>query len=642
MCGLTVLWDPDQRLSPNIRHTRAEAMTTALHHRGPDAGAVWADERAGLLLGHRRLSIIDLSDAGAQPMVSRCGRYVLAYNGEVYNAAALRAGVDVPLRGHSDTELILEHAAKHGLRKTLQTLTGMLALALWDRKTRTLTLARDRVGIKPLFYGVHGGVLRVGSELKALMADPDLPRELDRTALTGFARHAYVPAPHSILAGVNALPPGCMATVTPDLAVEVTRYWDLRDIAATTSRAALSDTESLAALEESLTEAVRSHLVADVPVGAFLSGGVDSSAVVALMTKVVPGRVRTFSIGFAEDGYDESAYAAAVAKHLGTEHTTLMVTSAEAQAVIPALPTMFDAPFADPSQIPTFLVSKLAREQVTVALSGDGGDELYAGYTRYAWGERLRRRVLPWPAPLRQGVAAGLDTLGPGFWNKLETVLPGGLLPSQLADKAVKLAEVLRLDDPGALYRRLVSQWRDPDLLVPGAEEPATVLWDEALTREIPDPVARMQLLDALTYLPDDILTKVDRASMAVSLESRVPLLDHRVVEQSWALPRTLHLRGTEAKWGLRQVLYKHVPRALIERPKMGFGVPIGDWLRGPLRDWAEDLLRESRLNQHGLFDPVPVRDLWARHLAGQVNGQYQLWIVLMGQAWADTWRPSA
>ncbi|MGQ9371635.1 asparagine synthase (glutamine-hydrolyzing) [Azospirillum sp. A39] len=622
-------------------------MNDTIRHRGPDGDGLWVDPEAGVALAHRRLAIVDLSPLGRQPMASADGRWLVTYNGEIYNFRDLRAELEAAghvFRSQSDTEVLVEACAAWGVAAAARRLVGIFAFALWDRRRRELHLVRDPLGVKPLYWGRFGGTLLFASQPKALRAHPAFRGEVDRDALAVYMRHNYVPAPFSIYRGVAKLEPGCILTVRPGAEPERTVYWDLaaavRDGRA--GRLALSDEEATDRLEALLMDAVGRQMVADVPLGAFLSGGIDSSTVVALMQAQADRPVRTFTIGFHEAGFDEADAARAVAAHLGTDHTELRIEPRHALEVIPGLADWYDEPFADSSQIPTFLVSRMTRRAVTVALSGDGGDELFAGYNRYFWGAGLWRRLGPLPAGLRAAGAAAIRAVPPGGWDALFAPLPERLRPRLAGDKLHKLAGVLGADGPDALYRRLITHWEEPDALVRGGREPHGLLWDEAVAERVPDFVERMQYLDAATYLPDDILVKVDRASMAVALEARVPLLDHRVVEFAWRLPLSQKIRGGKGKWLLRQVLDRHVPRALVERPKMGFGVPIDAWLRGPLRDWAEALLDERRLREEGLFDPAPIRTRWAEHLSGRRNWQYLLWSVLMVQAWKDRWEPAS
>ena len=618
----------------------AGRMTDALQHRGPDARGVWVDADASVALGHRRLSILDLSPRGAQPMVSGSGRYVIAYNGEIYNFRELRRqleGAGVAFRGNSDTEVALAAFEAWGFDQALARFVGMFAFALWDGEARTLRLVRDRMGIKPMYWARKGPLFLFGSELKALAACDGWEAEVDRDALSAYVRWNAVPSPLCILRGAAKLAPGTVLTARAGGEPEIRTYWDLRAIA-TESHAQPADLDDFAAagaLEALLREAVAGRMIADVPLGAFLSGGTDSSLVLALMQAQSSRPVRSFSIGFEDKEYDEAPAARAVAEHLGTDHTELVAGPREALDVIPDLAEWYDEPFADSSQIPTYLVSRMTRRHVTVALSGDGGDELFAGYTTYRWAERVRKYGLGWPLGMRRAVAAAIDLPPRALWEGAAALWPGAK-PQRLGERAGKLAAFLREPDADALYVRQRTHWTDPERMVPGAREPRAMAYDPALAADLPDYVRRMQLLDQRTYLPDDILTKVDRASMAVSLEARVPLLDHRVVEFTWTLPRHMIVRGTTDKWLLRQVLYRHVPRRLVERPKMGFGVPLARWLRGPLRDWAEALLAADRLATS--FDPRPVRAAWEGFLAGRVQDAESLWGILMYEAWRERW----
>jgi asparagine synthase (glutamine-hydrolysing) len=663
MCGVTGFFAATTQMGDSI-FDAVQAMTATITHRGPDASGAWCEPDAGIAIGHRRLSILDLSPAGAQPMHSACSRYVLAFNGEIYNHLQLRteledAGHAPAWRGHSDTETLLAGIAAWGLEPTLQRCVGMFAMALWDRQSRTLQLARDRFGEKPLYYGCVGQgserALVFGSELKALKAYPGFAASVCREALAQYMRYMYVPAPRSIYQGIFKLEPGCLLTVQgapPEAApvqplrpgqthgsVTLKRWWALADaVVAGANNLIVDEAEALRLLEEQLTSAVRLQSLADVPLGAFLSGGVDSSTIVALMQAQSSRPVKTFTIGFDQAGFDESPHALAVARHLGTEHEEMRVTAAMAQAVIPELPDMYDEPFADSSQIPMHLVCKAARQQVTVALSGDAGDELFGGYNRYFWGPRIWRRLGGVPYPLRQALSSGLAALPAGGWDALarplDVVRPG--------EKLHKLARALRgAHDFDGLYRNLLSEWQSPAALVLGehgkpVHEPASLLDDPLPTSGSETAALRMMYRDSMSYLPDDILCKVGRAAMAVSLETRVPFLDHRVAELAWRLPLHMKIRGNQGKWALRQVLYKYVPRELIERPKAGFAIPVGEWLRGPLRDWAEALLAERRLQAEGYFSPAPIRAKWAEHLSGRFDHTPSLWAVLMFQAWLE------
>ncbi|MFN3077750.1 MAG: asparagine synthase (glutamine-hydrolyzing) [Alphaproteobacteria bacterium] len=586
MCGLAGVIDFTRSVGEEPLRAVTTAMADSLVHRGPDDGGVWVDAAAGIGLGHRRLSIVDLSPAGHQPMVSADGRYVIVYNGEVYSHQVLRTELEAlgrRFRGHSDTEVILEACAEWGVPATVRRLIGMFAIALWDRKTRTLTLVRDRLGIKPLYWGRFGSLFLFGSELKALRAHPGWRPEINRDAVVSFLRHNYVPAPHSIYLGVHKLEPGRILTLDADGVQTDETFWDARAVALAGLADPLqaSDEEMTGQLDALLRDAVGRRMVADVPLGAFLSGGVDSSTVVAMMQAQSDRRIKTFSIGFDEAGFDEAPHARAVAEHLGTDHTELYVRWDDALALVPKLSEWYDEPFADSSQIPTFLVSEMTRRHVTVALSGDGGDELFAGYNRYFLASTLWRQMNRLPRPLRKLASAGLRLPSQEAWDRLFRLVPAAFRLPQAGDKLHKLAAVLEKDDADAIYRRLVTHWDgDDETVAVGGIEPRGILWDEALKTRIPGFVDRMQFLDTVTYLPDDILTKVDRASMAVALEARVPLIDHRVVEFSWRLPASAKIRGGQGKWLLRRVLDRYVPRSLIERPKMGFGVPVAAWLR--------------------------------------------------------------
>lgn len=666
MCGLVGLWSirAGTRCEEIIRN-----MTSIMTHRGPDDQGYWADIVTGLSLGHRRLSVLDLSPAGHQPMISPSGRYVFVFNGEIYNHLDIRKELEKSSkapdwRGHSDTETLLAGFDAWGIEATLQRSVGMFALAVWDKAERTLTLARDRMGEKPLYYGWNRGVFIFASELKALRAYPDFDSQINRNAITLLLRHNYIPAPHSIYRGIFKLWPGTMLilqngahSVCPwDVdeppfgpfrgdGVSLHPYWSLRDVAEQGQSQPFAGTEceAVAELEHVLTEAVQSQQISDVPLGAFLSGGVDSSTIVALMQAHATRPVKTFTIGFHEDDYNEAKYAKEVARHLGTEHTELYVTPDKAMAVIPRLPILYDEPFSDSSQIPNFLVSQLARQQVTVSLSGDAGDELFGGYNRYILTRAIWKKIGWIPIIGRQAVANAITKISPSRWDQLyaliSDVIPKGKRPTRVGDNTHKLAEILAVATPEAIYRNLVSHWKSPAEIVCTGHEPLTSLTNPMCNANITGLEHRMMFLDAISYLPDDILTKVDRAAMGVSLETRVPFLDHRVVEFAWRLPLNLKIRDGQGKWLLRQLLYKYVPREMIERPKTGFGVPIDSWLRGPLREWAEELLNENRLKQEGFFNSGPIRTKWQEHLSGQRNWQYLLWDVLMFQAWIESSR---
>lgn len=746
MCGITGAWGPAAGTAPK---EWVQRMAGTLSHRGPDDGGSWVDAEAGLALGHRRLAILDLSPAGHQPMVSACGRYVIAFNGEIYNHLTLRRELEVassdfaalqgsvsqrqnardpykskiegcevlpspqpvsPLgrgaigslpmarggmergsslgrcssgsgderaaalaprpnpsprrgegqldhvrgelswRGHSDTETLLAAFGRWGVEDTLRRVVGMFALALWDRRDRVLTLARDRLGEKPLYYGWQGETFLFGSELKALKAHPAFRAGIDREALTLLLRHNYVPAPYSIYQGIWKLPAGTYLQVSARSPLSpgpsptggkgaIKAYWSLTEVAEQGVGLPFggSDAEALDALEQCLGAAVRGQMVADVPLGALLSGGLDSTTITALMQANSPRPVRTFTIGFEERAYDEADHARAVAAHLGTEHTELRLSSDDALALVPQMPAMYDEPFADSSQLPTHLVMRLARQHVTVALSGDGGDELFGGYNRYVHVPKVWRRMGWIPGALRQVLGAALTALRSEAMNGLAGPLAQRAGIAQPGDKAHKLGHRLRemrsMDD---LYVSLVSEWPNAGDMVVGGRMPPNLLDERSRWPRLADPVARMMALDGLTYLPNDILVKVDRAAMAVSLETREPFLDRDLVALAWSLPMHLKIRNGQGKWLLRRLLDRYVPRALVERPKMGFGIPLDAWLRGPLQDWAEVLLAEDRLQREGYLDPRPIRAAWRAHLKGQASYGQRLWSVLMFQSWLE------
>jgi asparagine synthase (glutamine-hydrolysing) len=622
-------------------------MSAALRARGPDAEGHWHDPVRQIYLGHRRLSIVDLSPAGNQPMTSRCERYTLIYNGEIYNHRELRTEINegsaqITWDGHSDTETLLAGIQVWGLETTLRKCTGMFALALWDRKLSILSLARDRMGEKPLYYGWQNArgqrAFLFGSELKALVQHPAFEDRIDRNVVSQFFRFSYVPTPYSIYAGISKLEPGTILTVSLEKAdPEVKPYWSLYDAA----RAAKSNPfqgspeEAVDALEVLGLDCVGRQMVADVPVGAFLSGGIDSSTIVALMQKCSSIPVKTFTIGFADPSFNEAVQAKAVAKHLGTDHHELYIEPADARAVIPYLAHIYSEPFADASQIPTFLVSRLARQRVTVALSGDAGDELFGGYNRYVFAERLWGWLSRSPYRARTAAAKILTSLPPAVWDRLG----GSLAPKfvrRFGDMVHKGSGALSARTLQELHLALASTGHHPLDWVTGAQEPSNRFASNLPRLAGASHLEMMMLLDSLTYLPDDILAKVDRAAMAVSLETRVPLLDHRMIEFSWRLPSAYKIRDGKSKWPLRQLLYRHVPKHLVERPKMGFSVPIGEWLRGPLRCWAGDLLNETHLRQEGFWEPGRVQIAFAEHLSGRKDNSAELWPVLMFQSWKN------
>ena len=629
MCGIVGIVDR-RGASGEALTRRVRAMMDAIRHRGPDDDGDWVDGEAGVALGFRRLAIIDLSPGGHQPMVSADGRFVAVYNGEIYNYRELKAelaGLGHRFQSQSDTEVMLAAVGQWGAKAAVQRLTGMFAIALWDRETRTLTLARDRLGEKPLHYAHTGVLFLFGSELKGLRAHPDCPRAIDAEALSHVFRRAYVPAPLTIYAGVRKLPPGHILTLAPGRDAVVEPYWSLAEIAAR-PRSTLSEDELVERLDALLRDAVSRTTIADRPLGVLLSGGVDSSSVAALMQATSTARIKSFTIGFEEASHDESKDAEAVARHLGTDHLTLRATAADALALIPSMAEIYDEPFADSSQVPTHMVSRLAREHVVVVLSGDGGDEVFAGYNRHVAMAQLGP-LLDLPRSVRGFAASLAGAVPPSVWEAGASVLPASVRPREMADKMQKLAGFLDAENADAVHERLLTHWEQPPVAAPF---PPPAPPGAALA----DALERMQLRDGLDYLPDDILAKVDRASMAVGLEARAPLLDHRVVELAWSLPKSMRVRGGTGKWALRRVLDRYVPRPLIDRPKTGFALPLAEWLRGPLRDWAESLLAPAAL--HPALSAAPIRAAWAEHLAGTQNHQHRLWCVLMVQAWVKKW----
>ena len=646
MCGIAGFLDSTQSMTRDQLVATARRMTTSLRHRGPDGDGVWVDSARGIGLGHRRLAIIDLSPGGHQPMHSSCGRYVITFNGEIYNFKDLRHQLEAlghNFRGHSDTEVMLAAITQWGVESALEKFNGMFAFALWDRQEKALHLSRDRAGEKPLYYGWAGNTFLFCSELKALHQHPNFRAEIDRGALAAYLRHNYVPAPYSIYKGIHKLPPATFLTIRGNSRDAFPKpYWSAKTAAEDGSAHPFegNEAEAIDRLDSLLNDAVKIRMEADVPLGAFLSGGIDSSLVVAAMQANSSRPVQTFTIGFQVAEFNEAESAKQVAQHLGTDHTELYVTPEETMAVIPSLPTLYDEPFADVSQIPTFLVSQLARRKVTVSLSGDGGDELFGGYNTYFWGRSVHQSIDWMPRALRRVLADSLSPLSRVDWNTLfdkrQSVLPSRLKQKDLGKVLQKLARILKVDDRETLYEVLQSYWMDPASIVLGAEEKRASLTNGANRTHLRDFVHVMMYLDTVTYLPDDILVKVDRASMGVSLEARVPLLDHRIIEFAWRLPLGMKVKGDRGKGTLRQVLHKYVPESLVDRPKQGFGVPIHNWLRGPLRAWAEDLLSESRLRQEGYFNGTEIRRKWSEHLSQRHDWPAQLWGVLMFQAWLE------
>lgn len=624
MCGLSgylIAPGTDAKVTPEA----LLSMIEKIKHRGPDSSGVWVNETETVGFSHARLSIVELSEAGHQPMISACGRYVIAFNGEIYNHLCLRRllqseGNAFAWRGGSDTETLLACISVWGLPQTLRAAVGMFSIALWDQEENKLTLARDRFGEKPLYWGWQGNSLIFGSELKSLKAHPDFHAKIDRGALSLLIRHNYIPAPYSIYEGIEKLLPGHFVVIDAALGVcshESQSYWDINSVisAGLDNKFSGSDDKAVSSLEALLNQAISGQMLADVPLGAFLSGGIDSSLIVALMQAQSSSPVRTFTIGFNEPGYNEAEHALAVSKHLRTAHTEFYVGASDALKLIPSLPSVYCEPFADSSQIPTFLVSEMARQHVTVVLSGDAGDELFGGYNPYRFAPRLWKKLSYFPEPLRNLVC------------KLSRAYS---MPTKLE----KLIEVSDANSPEDLYRKLISQWERPQQIVMDSPEPATLLNKKSSWPSTDSFEHWMMAMDAQTYMVDDILVKVDRAAMANSLETRVPLLDHRVFEFAWRLPLDMKIRDGKGKWILREILYRHVPKEMIERPKKGFSIPLGQWLRGPLRDWAESLLDNSLLQKQGYFNANAVRNVWQRHLEGKVDLSRKLWSILMFQAW--------
>ncbi len=648
MCGFCGFVDPQRRYFQEPKQIGIR-MSEAIRARGPDGSGFWLDRDNAVALAHRRLSILDLSDAGTQPMASPSGRYHLVYNGEIYNHHSLRADLEQasgthPWRGHSDTETLLVSIEKFGLRPTLEKCVGMFSFGLWDRQEKELVLSRDRMGEKPLYFGFQNGVFLFGSDLKSLKKHPAFENKINESAISVYLRHSYIPAPHSIYQGIAKVEPGTFVTVsfksTPKQKTET--YWSVTKVAEQGTQAPISTdvSEARNLLKETLSKAITGQLLSDVSLGAFLSGGIDSSTIVALMQSHSNQPVKTFSIGFEEDAYNEAVFARNVARHLKTDHTEFIATPDDAMAVIPDLPKIYSEPFADSSQIPTYLVSKLARQHVTVSLSGDGADELFCGYNRYLSAYQTWSKIARLPASVREKVAHLLFTRSPSQWDSY-FARAMNLLPRQWhmrlpGEKIHKFAGVLQTSEAADFLYRLTSTCQRPehylhsqDIVQTRLQQPET--WPNTDRFE-----HTMMAIDSCTYLPGDILTKVDRASMACSLEARAPYLDHRVVELSWKIPFDMKVRNGQGKWILRQLLYEYVPKELVDRPKTGFGVPIGRWLKGPLRDWAEALLSEDRLRDDGYFRPETVRTLWGQHLSGSHNAQHCLWNILMFQAWRE------
>lgn len=645
MCGITgFLQQTTHRNQDTEAYTRIiSTMTDRLTHRGPDDAGIWFNLRDHIALGHRRLSILDLSASGHQPMHSQNDRYVMVYNGEIYNFLELKKSLQTQnyhFSGHSDTEVILALITEYGLEHALTLMSGMFALALWDKKEKILHLARDRIGEKPLYYGFVNNSLVFASELKAIRSYPDFQNPINRTSLTLLLQYGYIPAPHSIFESIYKLMPGTYLSLSQSIIdkhrslPDAKAYWSAAQVAEEGLRnpLLLSDAQAISQTEQLLSHGIKNRMIADVPIGAFLSGGIDSSLVAALMQTHSARPIKTFTIGFHDHAYNEAHYAKAVAQHLQTDHTELYVDSQQALAIIPKLPVIYDEPFADSSAIPTFLISQLTQQHVSVCLSGDGGDELFGGYNRYLLGKALWHKIALFPYPLRQVIRQLLLSTSPSRWQQLLRFLK---MPN-IGDKLHKFAGVVTARQPDAVYQHLISQWhKAQDVVIPCDIATAASPIQLHQFAEM-DFIERMMLTDTLTYLPDDIMVKVDRAGMAVSLESRAPYLDHQLLEFLWKLPLNLKIRNHQTKWLLREILSKHVPNALFDRPKMGFAVPLESWLRGPLRDWAENLLDPQRLRQQGYLHAAPILQKWQEHLSGKRNWQYALWTILMFQAWLE------
>jgi asparagine synthase (glutamine-hydrolysing) len=648
MCGISGFYSK----SPFQSNEILKKMNLAIYHRGPDDTGIWQDDNAGIFFGHQRLSIIDLSKAGHQPMISNSGRFILTYNGEIYNHLKIRKELEknnsnIIWRGNSDTETILEAIDFWGIELTLRKTEGMFAFGLWDQKTRSLTLARDRIGEKPLYFGWQGKggnkVFLFGSELKALKAHPEFRAEIRRDSIALQLRHNCIPAPYSIYKDIFKLLPGHYlelkeSDLKNSLLPNSQTYWSLIETAIYGNNNQFTNSENNIQkdLEELLQSSVKKQMISDVPLGAFLSGGVDSSVLVALMQSQSNLPVKTFTIGFSEEDYNEADHAKKIAKHLGTNHTELYVSSKRAMEVIPKIPLIYDEPFSDSSQIPTFLVAQLASKQVKVALSGDAGDELFCGYNRYLMSKKFWNIVSLIPLSCRKILSSGLKILSSQNWQRISKVLPSSSQYHNFGDKIYKGVDALKAKTLSDLHYILSSHWQNPTEIVFNTKQSATIFNElRPLLKDLNDQ-EQMMALDFVTYLPDDILVKVDRASMASSLETRIPFLDHKLIEYVWKIPHSLKYRNGKGKWILRQILNKYVPKNLTERPKMGFAVPIDTWLRGPLRDWAENLLNEKRLIEEGYFNPKLIRDKWTEHLSGKRNWQHHLWDILMFQAWID------
>ena len=649
MCGITGFYS---KISSNFNNIILK-MNSAITHRGPDSNNIWQDKNSGIFFGHQRLSILDLSTAGNQPMVSNSGRHIITYNGEIYNHLEIRKelnkiNLNIKWKSNTDTETLLVALEFWGFEKTLKKIIGMFAFGLWDKRNRSLILVRDRIGEKPLYFGWQGKgdnkVFLFGSELKALKAHPEFSREINRDAIALQLRHNYIPDPYSIYKDIYKLLPGHYLKLTEDnlkknFLPTPKIYWSLTECAiyGNNNQLTQSDESIQSDLEKRLRLSVKQKMISDAPLGAFLSGGIDSSTIVALMQSQSNHPIKTFTIGFNEDDYNEAQHAKKIAKHLGTDHTELYFSSKTAMEVIPKLSTIYDEPFSDNSQIPTFLLSQLAKQDVKVALSGDGGDELFCGYNRYMSTNNWSKKFNSIPISLRKILTYAVKLISQKNWNKLFKLLPGLNQHINYGHKIYKGAKALEANTLSDLYYILISHWQNPTEVVTNSKESQTFLSEFKPELLNFNNHQKMMILDLITFLPNSILVKIDRASMASSLEARVPFLDHELIEYSWKIPHSLKYRNGKGKWILRQILNNYVPKNLTERPKMGFGIPLGTWLRGPLRDWAENLLNEKRLMQEGYFNPKLIRDKWQEHLSNKHNWQYDLWNVLMFQAWIDS-----
>ena len=636
MCGLVGFWEFREKSREYLTNI-TDAMCKVLTFRGPDSQSSWASPEIGFAVGHNRLSIVDLSPAGAQPMHSANERYVIAYNGEIYNTEAMRADLSfagVVFQGHSDTEILLEACAKWGVVNTVQRCNGMFAFALWDKLERQLFLVRDRLGIKPLYWGFHRGTLLFGSQTSAFFKHPLWRPAIDQSALSSFFYHNYIPGADSIYCGMQQVKPGTVVKIDLQQQVKIESFWSLEQVILRRPTSPMYEEEALMEqFDALLRDAVKARMVADVPLGAFLSGGIDSSTIVALMQAQSDRPIKTFSIGFHENLFNEAPYAKAIAEHLQTDHHEYYFSSQDAMDLIPQMPLWYDEPFADSSQLPTFLVSKLARGQVVVSLSGDGGDELFAGYTRYLATHHMLSKFSPLPAWGRKAIAHCLRGVKPDYWDRLAYLIPSTKRPTYLSNKMAKLATVLE-GSSSQFYQNIIGLWPMQEMVV----QDSPYRFELPLAPTQLNHIENMQFVDTLTYLPDDILAKVDRASMAVSLEARVPFLDYRLVEFAWSLPMQYKCRDGHGKWLLKKLLKKYIPQHLVERPKMGFGVPIGNWLTTSLRPWAEDLFSLRKLPEDGLINRRLVLQRWQEHLSGKRNWEASLWGVLMYQAWQNYW----